>query len=427
MVIERELSNNLFSLQETVSFIPPVLLDVQPHHNVLDLCAAPGSKTSQICEFLQGDNQDLGSKDVNLKQGYVVANDVNSSRCYMLAHQLKRLNLPYYVITNHDASVMPNFYTTAADGSRTKLLFDRILADVPCTGDGTARKNVEVWSKWAASQANHMHFLQLRIAKRAAELLAKDGLMIYSTCSLNPIENESVVMNLLRQADGALELVDVEERMKDFKHANGLEKWVLMQKDSKIVASIDEVSEQYKGNLTPDMFAPADVAKFNLRRCLRALPHLNNTGGFFVALIKKVKALPWEAKEKEAKQPVQSSTESEDLERKPKRARFDKRTLGFKEEPFHFVAKDDPEWLKIKEFYSISDDFPTERLFYRAENGSNNLFYVTDRAINLFKSNANNINVRNSNAWPHSERIDTLISDHHPLNVSLISLFQPVH
>lgn len=363
---------------------------------MLDLCAAPGSKTSQICEFLQGDNQDLGSKDVNLKQGYIIANDVNNSRCYMLAHQMKRLNLPYFLITNHDASIMPNFYTTADDGSRAKVKFDRILADVPCTGDGTMRKNPEIWTKWAASHANHIHFLQLRIAKRAAEQLAKDGLMIYSTCSLNPIENEAVVLNLLRQADGALELVDVEEKLKHFKHANGLEKWILMQKDSKIVSNFSEVDDQYKGNLTEDMFAPADVAKFNLSRCIRALPHLNNTGGFFVAVIKKVKAL---SGEKEAEQTVQSNPVGEEaqLEQKPKRQRLDTRTLGFKEEPFRFVSKDDPDWLKIKEFYSISDDFPTQRLFYRSENGSKNLYYVTERAIDLYKSNANNINVSNSN------------------------------
>ena len=317
----------------------------------------------------------------------------------MLAHQLKRLNLPYYLITNHDASMMPSFYTTAADGSRTRLKFDRILADVPCTGDGTMRKNLEIWPKWAASHANHIHFLQLRIAKRAAELLAKDGLMIYSTCSLNPIENEAVVMNLLRQADGALELVDVEEKIKHFRHANGLEKWILMQKDSKIVTSFGEVDDQCKGSLTEEMFAPADVARFNLKRCLRALPHLNNTGGFFVAVIKKVKTLPWEREEKA----VQASTESDEqaLEQKPKRARLDKRMVGFKEEPFHFVAKDDPDWLKIKEFYSISDDFPTQRLFYRSENGSKNLYYVTERAIELYKSNADNINVRNSNFRGH--------------------------
>lgn len=374
---------------------------------MLDLCAAPGSKTSQICEFLQGNNQDLGSKDVNPKQGYVIANDVNNSRCYMLAHQLNRLNLPYYLITNHDASIMPNFYTTAADGSRTKVKFDRILADVPCTGDGTMRKNPEIWAKWMPSHGNHIHFLQLRIAKRAAELLAENGLMIYSTCSLNPIENEAVVLNLLRQADGALELVDVEEKLKHFKHAHGLEKWVLMQKDSKIVHSIDEVDDQYRGNLTADMFAPANVAKFNLHRCIRALPHLNNTGGFFVAVIKKVKTLSGEKEEQTVQSEPQSEPQSDSqskpqsnrvdqeqsLEQKPKRQRVDMRTLGFKEESCRFVAKDDPDWLKIKQFYSISDDFPTQRLFYRSENGSKNMYYVTERAIDLYKSNGSNINV----------------------------------
>lgn len=120
-----------------------------------------------------------------------------------------------------------------------------------------------------------MYQLQLRIAKRAAELLTKsDGLMVYSTCSFNPVENEAVVMNLLREADGALELVDVEDKLKHLKHISGLENWVLMQKDCKIINKLEDVDEKFKHHFNENMFAPADIEKYNLKRCIRVLPHL---------------------------------------------------------------------------------------------------------------------------------------------------------
>lgn len=90
------------SRQEVVSMIPPLALDVQPHHKVLDMCAAPGSKTAQLIEALHKDGLAMPS-------GMVVANDADNKRCYMLVHQAKRLNSPCLLVTNHDASAMPNF------------------------------------------------------------------------------------------------------------------------------------------------------------------------------------------------------------------------------------------------------------------------------------------------------------------------------
>ena len=83
--------------------IPALLLDVKPGDRVLDLCAAPGSKTAQIIEMLHTDD--------GLSKGVVVANDVDNKRCYMLVHQSKRLHSCSTIITNHDAGGMPTFYT----------------------------------------------------------------------------------------------------------------------------------------------------------------------------------------------------------------------------------------------------------------------------------------------------------------------------
>lgn len=112
--------------QEAVSMVPPLLIDIHPGQSVLDLCAAPGSKTAQLLEALSSGKPDelaiAGS-------GLVVANDVDIKRCWMLAHQLRRFGAPNLLVTNHDAQAFPSV-----------IQFDRVLCDVPCTGDGTLRK-----------------------------------------------------------------------------------------------------------------------------------------------------------------------------------------------------------------------------------------------------------------------------------------------
>jgi tRNA (cytosine34-C5)-methyltransferase len=84
--------------------IPPLALQVEPHHKVLDMCASPGSKTAQIIEMLHAKEEE--------PEGYVVANDLDNKRCYMLVHQGKRLQSPAFVVTNADASAYPDTYVT---------------------------------------------------------------------------------------------------------------------------------------------------------------------------------------------------------------------------------------------------------------------------------------------------------------------------
>lgn len=141
-----ETSAGGISRQEAVSMIPPIVLDVKPHHKVLDMCAAPGSKTAQLIEYLHAGD--------GVPTGFVIANDVDNTRCYMLVHQAKRLNSPCFLVTNHDSSVYPNFSIGSGGGV---LKFDRILCDVPCSGDGTLRKNPDIWQKWNSGMAFNLH------------------------------------------------------------------------------------------------------------------------------------------------------------------------------------------------------------------------------------------------------------------------------
>lgn len=98
-----ETSAGAISRQEAVSMIPPLVLNVQPTDKVLDMCAAPGSKTAQLIEALHA-----SPETHKIPPGFVVANDVDNNRCYMLVHQAKRLNSPCFVVTNHDSSFFPN-------------------------------------------------------------------------------------------------------------------------------------------------------------------------------------------------------------------------------------------------------------------------------------------------------------------------------
>jgi tRNA (cytosine34-C5)-methyltransferase len=132
LFLMHQTENGNLNRQEAVSMIPPLLLDVQSHHKILDMCASPGSKTAQLIEMLHADPSNP------TPEGFVIANDLDNKRCYMLMHQLKRLESPNFMIVNHDASTMPNM--RGEDGAN--IMYDRILADVPCSGDGTFRKNI---------------------------------------------------------------------------------------------------------------------------------------------------------------------------------------------------------------------------------------------------------------------------------------------
>ncbi len=126
-LIDQTESGNI-SRQEAVSMIPPLVLDCKPHHRILDMCAAPGSKTAQLIELLHAD----GTTE---PEGFVVANDIDNKRCYMLVHQLKRLESPNFMIINHDSSVLPNIrFESSSDGQIKSIFYDRILCDVPCSG-----------------------------------------------------------------------------------------------------------------------------------------------------------------------------------------------------------------------------------------------------------------------------------------------------
>jgi tRNA (cytosine34-C5)-methyltransferase len=285
--------------QEGVSMLPVLFLDVAPSHHVLDMCASPGSKTTQVLDFLAGD-------------GLVVANDLDKKRAYMLVHRLSRNTLRHAVVTCGSGTAFPGLYH---DGVLQRAnCFDRVLCDVPCSGDGTLRKSQQLWKDWHIGQGLTLHPVQLALALRGAALLKVGGLLVYSTCSFNPVENEAVVAELLRRSDGALELVDVAEKLPLLVTRKGRTTWPVGWRSksksthkghlftgSEATASLHDWYEAYDAlpqelrgqRILKSMFPPASPADAApLERTLRLIPIDQNSGGFFVAVLRKLRDLP---------------------------------------------------------------------------------------------------------------------------------------
>jgi len=255
--------------QEAVSMIPPQLLDAKPDHYVLDMCAAPGSKTAQLLEAIHS-GTDLHS----VPTGFVIANDADPKRSYMLVHQVKRLGSPNFLVTTHEGQFFPNLYISRKNPENGDLYteviaFDRVLCDVPCSGDGTVRKSPNIWRSWNVSGGIGLHPLQLSIAWRSAQLLKVGGRMVYSTCSLNPIEDEAVVAELIRRSKGALRIVDVSDKLPGLIREAGMHSWktffeggtgaIKIKSDGSPYVTVDDGKDDATTGSTPSDASSADA------------------------------------------------------------------------------------------------------------------------------------------------------------------------
>ncbi|KAG0416303.1 hypothetical protein HPB47_006519, partial [Ixodes persulcatus] len=357
---------------------------------VLDMCAAPGSKTAQLMEMLHG-------RVSNIPTGVVVANDVDNKRCYMLVHQAKRLHSTCCLVTNHDAAAMPNIYLTNKDGTQEVVKYDRILCDVPCSGDGTLRKNVDLWRKWNVANGNSIHGLQVRIARRGLELLAEGGILVYSTCSLNPLEDEAVVASLLLQCEGAVELVDVSGRLPGLVSRPGLTTWKVSSKDMAVYTSFDQVPEMYHTQIRAQMFPPSPevAAQLKLERCVRILPHQQDTGGFFVAVLKKTGSiLPWESQNR-AKPTTLAEENGEEENQTVKQEKIIQPTMKQRNKTT------DGEQVKIKrpqkDFYKVDESFPNAQLLGRCQQENKRTIYLVSETVkNIIETNGDKLKVINT-------------------------------
>ena len=167
----------LYYLQEPSAMAPAGLLDVRPGMKVLDLCAAPGGKTTQLAAALQG-------------QGLLVCNEINPKRAKILARNVERLAVANALVLNEHPQRL---------AERFPGFFDRILVDAPCSGEGMFRKEEAAVTDWSPETVDMCARRQLEILRCAAGMLAPGGRLVYSTCTFAPQENEGTVSRFLAE------------------------------------------------------------------------------------------------------------------------------------------------------------------------------------------------------------------------------------
>ena len=164
-----------YYLQEASAMAPAGLLDVRPGMTVLDLCAAPGGKSSQIAALLRG-------------EGLLVANEINPKRAAVLSRNLERMAAAGSLTLNEHPRRL---------AERFPRFFDRILVDAPCSGEGMFRKEEAAVTDWSVETVEMCARRQREILESAAGMLRPGGRMVYSTCTFSPEENEGVISAFL--------------------------------------------------------------------------------------------------------------------------------------------------------------------------------------------------------------------------------------
>jgi 16S rRNA (cytosine967-C5)-methyltransferase len=220
------------SIQDEASQTVPLLLNTQSGDRVLDLCAAPGGKTPPLVRA-------AGAK------GIIVAADRHAHRLRAMREQFKRLALTQVRLVELDAASPLPF----------SVLFDRILVDAPCSGTGTLARHPEIRWRLNPEQLAEFYALQTSLLRSALQQLAPGGRLVYSTCSMEPEENEQVVEEALRGTSGFRRDVT------------------------------NEAARSLKDKLLPNFKAES---LFDLDGYFRTTPSALETDGFFAAVIRKV-------------------------------------------------------------------------------------------------------------------------------------------
>ena len=225
-----------YYVQEISSMLPMMALRPEDGDHVLDLCASPGSKTTQAAAMMENG-------------GFILANEISMGRIGILNTNLERCGVMNAIVTRKEGVALCERLL-----KKSKLRFDKILVDAPCSGEGTLRKSPKTFLMWNPNMIKKIAGTQRKLAGAALRLLKVGGVMIYSTCTLAPEENEMIVDYLVRNFD-----VEVESISLPLKFRSGVCEW--------------EGVEMNK----------------NVKKCLRLYPQDNDTDGFFVARIRKLR------------------------------------------------------------------------------------------------------------------------------------------
>lgn len=222
----------LIYIQAPISMVPVEVLDPKPGEKVLDLCAAPGSKSTQIAQLLNC-------------LGVLVANDISFERVKALASNLQRFGVLNVIITLMDGRKFPRF---------AHECFDKVLVDTPCSSLGIVSKNWGIARSWSPEIAKRLSKVQRQLIVAGFDCLKPGGELVYATCTLTVEENEMVIQHLLEKRENAV-LKEID--LPSLKYRCGIVEW----NDTKF----DE----------------------ELRKTIRVMPYDNWAEGFYVARILK--------------------------------------------------------------------------------------------------------------------------------------------
>ena len=226
----------LYYIQEIASMLPILVLNPKPDERFLDICASPGSKTTQAAAKMKN-------------QGLIIANEVKLGRITILSANLERCGVMNAVITRRDGIALCKRF------EKEKILFDKILLDAPCSGEGTIRSTPKTLEMWNIKTIENLSRLQKSLIASAIAILKPKGVLVYSTCTHAPEENEEVIDFALKNFKIEVEIIKLP---KELKCRQGMLNW----KDK-------EYSKDVKNSC-------------------RIYPQDSDTEGFFIAKIKKV-------------------------------------------------------------------------------------------------------------------------------------------
>jgi len=226
-----------YYIQELSSMLPIIALNLEPGDSFLDLCAAPGSKTTQSAAKIKNN-------------GIIIANELSIGRLKILSSNLERCGATCAVITKKEGSALCKRL------QKTDYKFDKILVDAPCSGEGTLRSSYKTYSMWNPNTIKTLSKIQKQLFEAAFEILKIGGEIIYSTCTHAPEENEAIVNYILEKYGDQIE---IQKPNLPIKTREGMTEWE---------------GEKY-----------SDKVKL----CCRVYPHDNNTEGFFVSKFRKLK------------------------------------------------------------------------------------------------------------------------------------------
>ena len=225
-----------YYVQELASMLPVLVLEPAPNEIILDLAAAPGSKTTQIAAAMKN-------------TGTIIANDVSLGRIKILASNTERCGVMNTIITKKEGSAICKRF------EKEGMQFDRILVDAPCSGEGTLRSSPKTYKMWNPNTIKKLSRVQKHLLESAIEILKPGGEIVYSTCTHAPEENEEVVDYVLKEFKN----IKLEKIELPIKIRPGITKW-------------------------QDKTYSKEVKK-----CARIYPQDNDTEGFFIAKLRKVK------------------------------------------------------------------------------------------------------------------------------------------